>query len=85
MPLRGDYLVNCDPHMVTKFPGHGTQTATWRQQDPQTHETSRETLQQRQEIRGTDESDGQDDKHHFQQQNARKTSEPTANPYLIHF
>ena len=65
MSLRGDYLVHCDHRMVTKFPEHDTQTATWRQQDSQAHETSQKTSQQRQEIRGIDESDGQDDKWDF--------------------
>ena len=45
MSIMNRYAVHCDPNLVEAFPNHGTHTATWTQQDPQTHKTSQETLQ----------------------------------------
>ena len=50
---------------LQSFSKDGTETATWTQQDPQTHATSQETLQKRQEDHNIDASDGQVDEWEF--------------------
>ena len=55
---------------LQSFSKDGTETATWTQQDPQTHATSQETLQKRQEDHNIDASDGQVDEWEFHTYNA---------------